>query len=379
MAESQVKIEELLYQIITDRRYLSAMDSTGGTVDLMVRSLTPLERTCASFIYRQAYSKAKQAGLLSEKQCMADAIQKGLWTKDKEKLISLYKIELQQLEKEKSLFSQSTNKGKKHKLHMNLIKVRKKLEVLEVEEERYSLNSLEGFANQIRANYIVGRMVLNSNGKPIWPTHDNFLEENDGKFITSIISEVNKLSVCNEKQIRKVARSPQWSIAWGASKTSGDTLFGRPSTTYTTEQALLCYWAMMYDSVYESLEKPSDKVINDDEALDKWFETQKDKRDKDNKKRTVGQDIFHGHASGGASQQEQFIMVDNEEDADDIIDLNDKWTLARIQDETKQIEEAGMLDEFALRKNIVKRRLQLENSDKFAEQRKAQAGRVWLG
>ena len=350
----------------------------------MVRSLTPLERTQASFIYKQAWKKAKAAGLLSEKQCMADAIQKGLWTKDKEKLVGLYKAELKQLEKQKELFSQgATNKGKKHKLHMAYIKIRKKLEELEQEEELYTLNSLEGFANQTRANYVVGRMVLYEDGQPVWPTHNDFLEETDGKFITSIISGVNKLSPCTEKMIRRVARSPQWSITWGASKTSGDPLFGKPSTSYTSEQALLCYWAMMYDSVYESLERPSDKIIEDDEALDKWFEDQKRKRDKESNKRRIGKqgDVFDGHSVGAAGRQEQFVMASNDEEADEIYDLNDKWSLAEIQYQTKKIEESQntYVSEHEIRGKAINKEIMLANSDRVANIRKAKAGRRWLG
>ncbi len=383
MAQDKVKADELLYQIITDRRCLSATDGTGNTVDLMVRSLNPLERIQADFIYQKAYRKAKRLKLLSEKQCMADAIQKGLWTKDKEKLIGLYKAEIKQLEKQRNLYAQSTNKGKQIKFRNDIIKARKKLEKLQAEHESFTQHSLEGHANQVRANYVLSRMVLCGEAAHLWCTYNDFLDEKDSKFIASIVHAVNMLVFTSEENIRMVARHPMWSIMWGAAKTSGDRLFSRASTEYTNEQSLLCYWAMMYDSVYESMEKPPDSVIEDDEALDKWFEAQKDKREKDRKKSRAesGGDIFHGHSSTGASQQEQFIMVKTEEDADDVYDLNDKWSLAQIRSETKKIEDSpGEVQEYDLRRNRIKKQLMMENSGKFAEARRTQArGSSWLG
>ncbi len=370
------KLDMLLNQIITDRRYISATDGDGKTVDLMVRSLTPEEKAYATFIYNRSCKQARDMGLMTRKQCMSDAINKGVWTRSKEKLISLHKAEIQQLEKQRSLYVKADNKGKMMKFHTDIIKARNKLNALEAEQNSYTTNSMETFADTVRANYTVSRMTLQPDGRMVWRTYQDFLADTDVPLLASIIDGLNAVLIINEAQIRKIARYPNWTIMWGASKNSGDELFGVPSTEYTSEQALLCYWSMMYDSVYESMDRPSDKIIEDDEALDKWFEDQRDKRDKEKRKSSVGkQDVFDGHKRGPAARQEQFVMANTELDANDIYDLNDQWTLAQIQRETKQIEESGDdgVVEYKLRRGQIKRKLELSDSSKFADVRKRAA------
>ena len=73
-------------------------------------------------------------------------------------------------------------------------------------------------------------------------------------------------------------------------------------------------------------------------------------------------------------------MVTTEEEADDVYDQNDEWSLARIRSEAKKIEETGGgITEYQLRRNRVRRQLQLENSGNFADSNKAKASHVWLG
>ena len=262
------------------------------------------------------------------------------------------------------------------KFRTDIIKARKKLNALEAEQNSYATNSMETFADTVRANYTVSRIMLVPDGRMVWRTYQDFLVNTDAQFLASMMDGLNVVTVINETQIRKIARHPTWTIMWGASKNSGDELFGVPSTEYTNEQALLCYWSMMYDSVYESMDRPSDKIIEDDKALDKWFEDQRDKRDKEKKKSSIGKkDVFDGHRVGAAGRQEQFVIVNTENDADDIYDLNDQWTLAQIQRETKQIEKSGDkgIEEYMLRRAEIKRKLQLGNSEKFANVRKEHA------
>ena len=62
-----------------------------------------------------------------------------------------------------------------------------------------------------------------------------------------------------------------------AYKTSGD-LFGKPLMELTNDQDSLVYWSQVYDVAYESMDRPEQSIIDDDEALDKWFEEQAKKR-----------------------------------------------------------------------------------------------------
>jgi len=378
MASEQVNTDEFLHQIITDRRYLSAMDDNGVTVDLMVRSLTPTEKSRAEFIYKQAMGKARKNKLPTRKQCMANAISSEWWTKDKEKLIRLREAELNRIEKERERTKH--NKGKQIKYRTDRIIAEKALKTLLEEQASLCAHSAESYAETARANYVLGRITLTTEGEQFWEKYSDFLQEDDTAFLASLIVAYNALSILDEKKVRKVARSGGWSIMWSSSKKTGDPLFNKATCDYSPEQALLCYWSLMYDSVYESMDKPSDKVIENDAALDKWFQDQKIKSKSDRAKTAQSNDVFHGHKTHGASNQEEFVMVNTTEEADDVYDQNDQWSLARIRTEAQKIEEAGQgVSEYQLRRGLVKRQLQLQNSGKFADARKTQASKTWLG
>jgi len=353
------------------------MDCNGVTVDLMVRSLTPTEKSRAEFIYKQAMRKARSNKLPTEKQCMAAAISSGWWTKDKEKLIKLREAELNRIEKERERHAH--NKGKQMKYRTDRIIAEKALQALLNEQANLCSHSAESYANSVRANYVLSRITLTTEDEQVWNTYIDFLNEGDSGFLSSLVSGYNALQILGEKEIRKVARSSSWSVMWSSTKKTGDVLFNKPTSNYSPEQALLCYWSLMYDSVYESMDKPSDKIIEDDAALDKWFQDQKVKSKSDRAKTSKSNDIFHGHNAHGASNQEEFVMVNTSEEADDVYDQNDQWSLARIRTEAQKIEEAGSgVSEYQLRRGRVKRQLQLQNSNKFADTRKAQAGKKFL-
>jgi hypothetical protein len=202
-------------------------------------------------------------------------------------------------------------------------------------------------------------MILKIDGSSLWPSYEDYLEERDATFITSIVTEANKLKPLAETEIRSVARLPSWSIMWQTAK-KGQRLFDRNSSEYSVEQTLLCYWAMMYDNVYESPDRPADKIIEDDEALDKWFEEQRKERKNralSSKRRNSKMDK-HG---------EIFVMANTDEEADEIWEMNNEWTLARLRKEAEVIENSeGPISEFKLRGNLIKRNLQINNSDKFS-------------
>jgi len=179
-------------------------------------------------------------------------------------------------------------------------------------------------------------------------------------------NEFSRLSHKTEAEIRLLARSPTWSIVWSVAKKTGN-VFGIPAASYTKDQMLLCYWSLMYDSVYESMDRPSDKVVEDDEALDKWFEEQRDKRAKESKRKQV-MDKSSANRHG-----EIFVMASSDEDADDIYNLNDKLTLAQMRAESQRLEEkqGQEVTEWQLRKKkILREAMTRTDASKIAANRR---------
>lgn len=363
------RLEELLYEIVSDTRIIRV-----EPFDYIVRSLSPSEVVYSNFVYKTELEKAKQAGILFEAECLEQAIKFDLWNKDKDQLIRLYYAEIKDLEKTKELYK--FNKGKRIKLDNDIKKVKIKLKPLE--DERYQIThcSAEGIAMSKKIGYVISRCILYMDGTQKWHTYEDFLDYDDIKHVNEISVEFGKLTPRNESEIRALARFPTWNVMWSSSKKSGH-IFDRPSSQYSKDQLLLCYWSMMYDSVYESMERPSDKVIADDEALDKWFEEQSNKRKRDSK----AKDII---GRGGANKHgEVFVMAKGDEDADDIYSLNDKMTLAQMRAESQRLEEkqGQLISEWQLRKGKIKREHLMKASAKqvAAQRKEAMRPRRFIG
>jgi hypothetical protein len=73
----------------------------------------------------------------------------------------------------------------------------------------------------------------------------------------------------------------------------------------------------MYDAVYESTDKPSDLVINDDDMLDGWFVTQRQKAKADAAEREV--ESLTGKLGNA---QEVFLQASSIDDIERIKTLN---------------------------------------------------------
>ncbi len=64
-----------------------------------------------------------------------------------------------------------------------------------------------------------------------------------------------------------------WRIRYVTSQKVSDPLFGVPASQYTNDMLNLAYWSNFYQNIYEMLprDRPSDLVIEDDDALDAYM------------------------------------------------------------------------------------------------------------
>tara|TARA_A100001515_G_scaffold10562_1_gene8462 strand:- start:204 stop:656 length:453 start_codon:yes stop_codon:yes gene_type:complete len=120
---------------------------------------------------------------------------------------------------------------------------------------------------------------------------------------------------------------------WGPSKANA---LSGPSTSWTEEQKVLVSYSRMYDNVYESMECPSDMVIENDDMLDGWFISQRKEREKARNEKAADK-LF----KGGEGHQELFLMAGSQEHAQNIYNMNDEQSRNTIKSREKQIKEKG--------------------------------------
>ena len=124
-------------------------------------------------------------------------------------------------------------------------------------------------------------------------------------------------------------------MIWNAGKDSRE-IFPLQACDITDMQKSLISWTRMYDSIYESMETPSDAIIDDDYAIDGWFTAQRKKRD-DDRKESEGNKL--------PDSAEVFVPVSNKKEAQRVHDMNTQQGKQVIKSRMKDLEEQGSLEE----------------------------------
>ena len=281
-------------------------------------------------IYFDIINDEKFYGWLREKDLDNFLISSGHWTfgtssqiKEIEKRIDKLKI---------SLYKERLNKNSVKNLKRRLNDANKELDkILNPKYEIYQ-NTLEGYANSIKNEYIISH-CLTKNNNPVFKFNDNTSYVYFNSLITA--SYENHIS---PSKIRELARHHLWRSVWTCNK---EDAFGiKGSVNLSDDQRVLINLSIMYDSVYEHPECPEDFVIADDDMLDGWMLYQKEQNKKDKAKNNIS-DIHK-------NSQEVFLMTNNQEDLERISEMNDFNNKNIIASRFNAVKKHGQIDDLEL-------------------------------
>jgi hypothetical protein len=333
---------------------------------VIIKSPSLKDRNFIDFIYEDAREKAKEAGLLSEVELRARLKERFLWDESNDRAIDDLMARIDELESSNFLPG-----SRQYRMTQNLIKTYKEALERELESKaNFFYSTIEQFAADARGNATVYCCTYSEEDTRLWPSWFSFLKENDTVLIRNIIGQINRLELLDVVAVRKIARSAEWRYHWAASKGNIVSLFGKPIRDFDVNQRNLTYWSQVYDSVYESYERPDDSIINDDDALDKWFEEQSKKQraeqltktGKSGKIALSNQINRHGEiyimANPEMNPDSQYRQRPQDSiDIQDIEGLNSELVKKLKQKELEKIKEQKMVDEKSLRNNKLSRQL----------------------
>ena len=318
-----ISYEKILYRIIKGRLRIKL-----GDLILYVKEPTDDILEESYEIYDEAYNKAYFNNILLKKDLKEILFYRELWSPDDDKRIKELdkKIENLKVDAYKSHFDRRKVQGIKRYIRLS------EKERIEIEAKNKSLDhiSCEGLADFSRSAWIIESSTFNQNGD-----HYNWSDCN----ISDIMGFVSQKHI-HPSDFRMIARNDPWRSMWMIGKTNGN-LLDKCSTQFTVNQTQLCSYSFMYDNVYESHERPNDKIIEDDDCLDGWFIVQRREYEKDKKQKEV--DALTSNPKI-ANSQEVFVMASNQESANEIYDLNDVVSRSTIHNRNTQIDQAGSLD-----------------------------------
>lgn len=326
--DKEQDVTELLDAIIWGRRIIEVPNIEGEKVTYVIRPLTLEEKNMGNYIYRSRTDK--MGGLLKRDDLKKQAIQNGLWKTAYDDDIKSLRSELQIQTKAhkhemdtKMLDSKGKPKrknptGKLVKLDKMIAQITKTIIKLEADYTQFiELPSVEYQAECERGNYFLRCVTLSfPDMDQIWSSMDDLKEETDTRLVANLMRAYYDESIADEAAIRRVARSGFWRCKWMGSKENRGvkTLFDREMYDLTLDQFRLVYWSQVYDSAYESMESPSDAVLEDDKLFDRWLEEQHQKREQGRKKSAFDQKVSAMNKMGDAHEVSLSVMGEYSED-----------------------------------------------------------------
>jgi len=312
-----------------------------------VRPARAEDKAFADVYAQEVYEDALLDGILRNKDLEELLIDEGWWSKEQEEEIETLSKNLEQMKLD--YCNHFSKQDTKDYIKKSIDRLREKISKLYDEKHTFFGMSCEYLRDFAKSTMLLEKCAFLVDG--------SLAIEKIG--IMRIIGSFMANNL-NEEQLRGVAKSYDWRNLW-ASKELG--LFDCKTSELTQEQASLISWSRFYDGVYESMDRPNEKIIEDDLALDGWAISESRKRDEEEKKRS-GEKLAGGAQDAG----EIFIPVGNQKEQDDVLALNDTYGKSVLKSKAKQFEEGGVFNENELKH--VKKDIQMESLRQVKESRR---------
>jgi len=257
-------------------------------------------------VYQKSYYEALNDDIMTEEDCFEWMIENDLWSYQEDKDIETYKEEMKNLKV--NIYKKFNNARLRESARAYLRAAESALTSLASKKNIYQANTCEGIAQLDRSLFLLGRCSFVGT------------EQLDLESVNSntLLNKYYSL-VLNEAESRELARNDPWRSIWALRETGTYNLFSNKDRELSMDQKNLLVWSRMYDNIQESMDCPSDKIIEDDDALDGWFVEQKRKQDKERIVDQVEASITNDKIK---NSQEILLFADNETDAKNVDELN---------------------------------------------------------
>jgi hypothetical protein len=231
-----------------------------------------------------------------------------------------------------SLYNNRLNARLTNKTRLQLNNIRSRLNQLHTIKQTYFTQTLEGYAESIKNEFIIVNTVFYK-GKKVFDKFKSF--KNSLNEFNNIVAAIDKYTL-GVSDYRTIAKSDLWRSFWNVGKNN---IFKNSVSEWTEEQLTLVSYSMMYDSVYEHPERPSDNIINDDDMLDGWMTIQRKNMEKSKKQDEI---LKTNNKLGKA--QEVFIFTDSEEGIQEIMSMNSDEAIIDMAEREYTINKNQTID-----------------------------------
>lgn len=240
----------------------------------------------AQLIYEKTFAEAVKGGILPNKELEELVESRNLITK--EEILKLKKLK-DQLEAQEILLGKTTRvKANQERIKQAINRLRTEIRQIEFKKSSKLLMSAETKAEEEKTFFVCSQCVYKEDNSLFWPTYEEAKKETRLNLKDRVLIRYLKFySGLPVNITREIARSSLWRIRYINSMKTSDPLFGVPASCYTTDQINLSYWSNYYQNIYEMMpeDRPSDMVIEDDDALDAYMKTFYEERNREDSAR----------------------------------------------------------------------------------------------
>ena len=307
------------------------------------------DKTFADFFSYEVYEDCLLEGMLKEEEVEEFLIENGFWSKEESELMEQIQKNMQQMRLD--YFNSFYNSTTKEYIKKNLEKQEKRVSKLYKKKSFFSDKTCEYVADYARKAKCLENSV--------------FLK--DGRLATDLFSFNNIINKFYSRywdinaRLREVAKSSEWRNMWFGVK---EKLFENNPSAFTELQHNIISWSYYYDNINESLDRPSEEIIQDDIALDGWGEKQKRKRQEEEKKKQAEDMLPDNIGDAG----EVFIPARNKKEVEDIYNLNNAQAKAKIKSLKSDLKKHGSVNESDL--SSTRRELQMKSNQMASQNRR---------
>lgn len=295
----------------------------GFTVKILTPTIEDELESCE--VYDRSYYEAMNDDIMTHEECLEWMMENELWTYEEDLKIKQITEEIENLKV--NVYKKYNNGRLRESARIYLRAAEEGLKQLENKKNGYYGNTCEGIAQLDKSMFLI-ECCSYVGGEKLDP---NSLDLNNllNKYYSLILKEADS---------REIARSEPWRSTWGLRETNTINLFSNRDRELSVDQKNLLIWSRMYDNIQESMECPSDKVIEDDDALDGWFIEQRRKNEREKAVGVIEDSIQNDKIK---NSQEVIVFADNKTDAKTIHEMNSPSSKVIKKERQEVIKEKG--------------------------------------
>ncbi len=263
------KIEDLLVEVASGKCIFAA---TADPSQLYAsRTPTSYEQDKGRILYARRIHEGRLKNLKTIQEMEELAIRTGQFSlSEREEKKNLTEL----LQRHTKAREGSTDAGYKLQLDHDIMKGRRRLEAIHMNEWDILKHALENRAEDVRASFFVSCCTLMGEllDIPVWESWDDFQAAQDLSFLLDAKRAYMRVSAgLSIKIIRAIARTAEWRVRWKSAKESGSPPFDGQTGSWDRNKLNLIYWSDFYDNVYSHPDSPADDVVQNDEYLQGWI------------------------------------------------------------------------------------------------------------